>query len=46
MKKLLAEGKTELLNQFISKKTGEPFNASLVLGKNGKLEFEFPPPTN
>ena len=46
MKKLLAEGKTELLNQFISKKTGKPFNAFLVLDKNGKIRFEFPPRDN
>ena len=42
MKKLLAEGKTDLLSRFISKKTGKPFNAFLVL-KNGKVGFEFPP---
>ena len=34
MKKLLAQRKTDLLNRFISKKTGKPFNAFLALGKN------------
>ena len=43
MKKLLAKRKTDLLNQFISKKTGKPFNAFLALDKNGKVRFEFPP---
>ena len=42
MKKLLAQGKTDLLNRFISKKRGKPFNAFLALGKNGKVRFEFP----
>ena len=43
MKKLLAQGKTDLLNQFISKRSGKPFNAFLVLAKNGKVRFQFPP---
>ena len=43
MKKLLPEGRTDLLNRFISKKTGKPFNAFLSLGKRGKVGFEFPP---
>ena len=46
MKKLLAQRKTDLLNQFISKKSGKPFNAFLVLGKNGKVRFQFPPRDN
>ena len=46
MKKLLAQGKTDLLNRFISKKTGKPFNAFLALDKNGKVRFEFPPRDN
>ena len=46
MKKLLAQRKTDLLNQFISKKSGKPFKAFLVLGKNGKVRFEFPPRDN
>ncbi len=41
MQKLLATGKTDLLNKFISKK-GRPFKAYLVL-KDGDIEFEFEP---
>ncbi len=40
--KLLAEGKTDLLKDFVSKRTGRKFEAFLVL-KDGKVEFEFPP---
>lgn len=39
---LLTEGKTELIEGFISKKR-RPFDAFLLLGKNGKITFEFPP---
>jgi len=39
--KLLANGRTDVLDQFISK-AGKPFSASLVLGENGKVTFEFP----
>lgn len=39
---LLAEGKTELIGGFISKKK-KPFDAYLLLAKNGTLSFEFPP---
>lgn len=42
MAKLLNTGKTDLLQKFISKK-GRPFNAFLVLGKDGKVSFEFEP---
>jgi len=42
MKKLLAEGKTDLLHGFISKK-GRPFSAFLVRGADGKVGFEFAP---
>jgi DNA topoisomerase-3 len=42
MQKLLAEGKTELLKGFVSKKTGRKFEAFLVL-KDGKVSFEFAP---
>ena len=38
--KLLQTGKTDLLTKFISKK-GRPFSAYLVIGKGGKIEFEF-----
>jgi DNA topoisomerase-3 len=37
---LLRTGKTDLLPKFISKK-GRPFSAYLVMGKDGKVEFEF-----
>lgn len=39
---LLNEGKTELIQGFISKKR-RPFDAYLLLGKTGKITFEFPP---
>jgi DNA topoisomerase-3 len=42
VRKLLAEGKTDLLVKFISKKNNRPFKAFLVL-KDGKTAFEFPP---
>jgi DNA topoisomerase-3 len=41
MQKLLATGKTDLLEKFISKK-GKPFKAFLVV-KDGNVEFEFEP---
>ena len=40
--KLLAENKTDLLKQFISK-AGRPFPAYLVMDDMGKVTFEFPP---
>lgn len=40
--KLITQGKTDLLHKFISKK-GRPFSAYLVLGKDGKVSFEFEP---
>jgi DNA topoisomerase-3 len=42
MTKLLAEGKTDLLKEFVSNKTNRKFEAYLVL-KDGKVAFEFPP---
>ncbi len=39
---LLTAGKTELIVGFISKKK-RPFDAYLLLAKNGTLSFEFPP---
>jgi DNA topoisomerase-3 len=41
VKKLLAAGRSELLDKFISR-AGKPFSAFLVLGEKGKVEFEFP----
>jgi DNA topoisomerase-3 len=41
LQKLLAEGKTDLLTQFVSR-TGKPFSAQLVLEGRGKIAFEFP----
>lgn len=43
MAKLLAEGKTDLLKGFVSKRTNRAFEAFLVLGQDGKVGFEFPP---
>lgn len=40
LKKLLTTKKTDLLPKFISKK-GRPFAAYLIIGKEGKVEFEF-----
>ena len=40
--KLLKDGKTDLLTQFISK-AGRPFPAYLVMDEAGKVTFEFPP---
>jgi len=40
MEKLLAEGKTDLLTRFISKK-GRPFKAFLVRQPEGRVGFEF-----
>jgi DNA topoisomerase-3 len=42
VEQLLREGRTELVTGFISKKK-KPFDAYLVLAKNGTLSFEFPP---
>ena len=41
MQKLLGEGKTELLKEFVSNRTRRKFSAFLVLGKDGKVGFEF-----
>ncbi|MGA2246574.1 MAG: DNA topoisomerase III [Verrucomicrobiota bacterium] len=40
VKKLLAEGRTDLLKNFVSNKTNRKFEAFLVL-KDGKTKFEF-----
>lgn len=42
IQQLLADGKTELIKGFISKKR-RPFDAYLLLENNGKISFEFPP---
>ncbi len=39
---LLQDGKTAIIKGFISKKK-RPFDAYLLMGKNGKISFEFPP---
>ena len=41
MVKLLSTGRTDLLQKFVSKKNGRAFKAFLVLGKDGKIGFEF-----
>src|SRR5688500_7090134 len=43
MKKLLTNRKTDLLEKFISKRTGRPFKAFLALDKDGSPTFEFEP---
>ena len=40
--KLLADGKTDLLNDFVSFETSRKFKAFLKL-KNGEVELEIPP---
>jgi DNA topoisomerase III len=40
LQKLLKDGKTDLLKNFISR-TGKPFNAHLILEGKGKIGFEF-----
>ena len=39
--KLLADHKTDLMKEFISK-AGRPFPAYLVMDENGKVTFDFP----
>ena len=41
--KLLSTGKTDLLEKFVSNRTGRAFKAFLTVGKDGKVSFEFPP---
>jgi DNA topoisomerase-3 len=41
-KKILADGKSDLLDKFISK-AGKPFPAHLVMDEKGKITFDFPP---
>ena len=44
VEKLLTEGKTPLLDGFISKRTRRPFKAQLTIDfETGKINFEFPP---
>ena len=42
VRKLLENGKTDLINKFISNRTGRAFNAFLVI-KDGGVSFEFEP---
>ena len=42
VRKLLENGKTDLINKFISNRTGRAFNAFLMI-KDGKVSFEFEP---
>ncbi|MFT4692131.1 MAG: DNA topoisomerase-3 [Limisphaerales bacterium] len=41
MKKLLADGKTDLFERFVSNRTGRPFKAHLSVDATGKVGFEF-----
>jgi DNA topoisomerase-3 len=43
MRKLLAEGRTDLLTAFVSNRNGRKFKAFLVRGADGKVGFEFAP---
>ncbi len=44
LRRVLAEGKSELITGFISQRTHRPFDAFLVLDvKKGNVSFEFPP---
>lgn len=46
MEKLLRNGATDLLDGFVSKRTGRPFKARLTMdlsAKDGKLSFDFAP---
>lgn len=44
MRKVLAEGKSDLIEGFVSQRTRRAFDAFLVLdGKKGNVGFEFPP---
>jgi Zn finger protein HypA/HybF involved in hydrogenase expression len=43
MQKLLEQGKTDLLQKFVSNKTHRAFKAFLKLNSAGKVEFEFEP---
>lgn len=42
-KKLLSEGKTDVLEDFVSNRTHRKFSAKLVVEKDGKVGFEFEP---
>jgi DNA topoisomerase III len=42
LQKLVTTGKTDLLDNFVSR-AGKPFSAYLVLEGKGKVSFEFPP---
>ena len=42
LQKLIKEGKTDLLDNFVSR-AGKPFSAYLVLEGKGKVAFEFAP---
>lgn len=41
--KLLGNGRTDVMENFVSKRTGRSFSAILLLKEGGKLGFEFPP---
>ncbi|MDR1437901.1 MAG: DNA topoisomerase 3 [Puniceicoccales bacterium] len=40
---LIQQGKTPLIDNFISNRTGRYFSAYVSFGKEGRIEFEFPP---
>ena len=42
-KLLLTAGRTALLKDFVSSKSGRQFTAHLIVGDSGQIGFEFPP---
>ncbi|HMO65136.1 MAG TPA: topoisomerase C-terminal repeat-containing protein, partial [Verrucomicrobiota bacterium] len=42
MRKLLADGRTDLLSKFVSRKSGKPFAAHLKLNEKGRVGFGVP----
>ncbi len=41
MRKLLKEGKTEIINGFLSKGKGKPYSARIIMSEYGDLRLEF-----
>ncbi|MDR2576501.1 MAG: DNA topoisomerase 3 [Puniceicoccales bacterium] len=40
---LCEEGKTDVISDFVSNRTGKSFSASLKIDRKGKISFKFPP---
>ena len=41
VQKILTEGRSDEMTEFVSNRTHRKFSAQLVLGKDGKIGFEF-----